>query len=322
MLMKTVTLEEHFVTQDFFKATHAEGDNMPPALKAVRERLLDIGSLRIAAMDEASIDLQVISLAAIGVDALAAAEQTAVLRSVNDEAAAAVNANPTRLAAFCTPGLKEPANAVKEIDRCITQLGFKGVYVNGTTDGKFLDTPEFFPVLEAAAALKVPVYVHPAPPPASIMSVYFDGLAPEVAMPLSIAGWGWHAETALHTLRLIVSGVLDRLPTLQVIIGHMGEGIPYALARSNGILSAARKSAPRTVTETFLEQVHVTTSGYFTRPPFECCREVIGLNRMMYSVDYPFSPNTKGKEFLEGLNLSEADLTQLTQTNAERLLNL
>jgi predicted TIM-barrel fold metal-dependent hydrolase len=320
--MKTITLEEHFVTADFLKATHAEGDNTPPALRAVRERLLDLGPLRIVAMDEASIDLQVISLAAIGVDALAAAEQTAVLRSVNDEAAAAVNANPTRLAAFCTPGLKEPANAVKEIDRCITQLGFKGVYVNGTTDGKFLDAPEFFPVLEAAAALKVPVYVHLAPPPESIMSVYFDGLAPEVAMPLSIAGWGWHAETALHTLRLIVSGVLDRLPTLQIIIGHMGEGIPYALARSNGILSAARKSAPRTVSETFLEQVHVTTSGYFTRPPFDCCREVIGLNRMMYSVDYPFSPNTKGKDFLADLGLSEADLTQLTQTNAERVLNL
>jgi len=322
MFMRTITLEEHFVTHDFLKATNADGDNMPSALKAVRERLLDMGPLRVAAMDEASIDLQVISLAAIGVDALAAAEQTAVLRSVNDEAAAAVNANPARLAAFCTPGLKEPANAVKEIDRCITQLGFKGVYVNGTTDGKFLDAPEFFPVLEAAAALKVPVYVHPAPPPASVMTAYFGGLAPEVAMPLSIAGWGWHAETALHTLRLIVSGVLDRLPTLQVIIGHMGEGIPYALARSNGILSAARKSAPRTVTETFLEQVHVTTSGYFTKPPFECCREVIDLNHMMYSVDYPFSPNTKGKEFLAGLGLSEAELTQLTQTNAERLLNL
>jgi len=322
MTMRTITLEEHFVTADFLKATHADGDNTPPALKAVRERLLDLGPLRIAAMDEASIDLQVISLAAIGVDALAPAEQTAILRSVNDEAAAAVDANPTRLAAFCTPGLKEPANAVKEIDRCITQLGFKGVYFDGLTDGKFLDAPEFFPILEAAAALKVPIYVHPAPPPASIMSVYFAGLDPAVAMPLSIAGWGWHAETGLHTLRLIVSGVLDRLPTLQVIIGHMGEGIPYALARSNGILSAARKSAPRSVTETFLEQVHVTTSGYFTKPPFDCCREVIGLNRMMYSVDYPFSPNTKGKDFLTSLNLNEPDLTQLVQTNAERVLNL
>jgi len=320
--MRTITLEEHFVTADFLKATHADGDNMPPALKSVRERLLDLGPLRIAAMDEASIDLQVISLAAIGVDSLAPAEQTAILRSVNDEAAAAVDANPTRLAAFCTPGLKEPANAVKEIDRCITQLGFKGVYFDGLTDGKFLDAPEFFPILEAAAALKVPIYIHPAPPPASIMSVYFAGLDPQVAMPLSIAGWGWHAETGLHTLRLIVSGVLDRLPTLQVIIGHMGEGIPYALARSNGILSAARKSAPRSVTETFLQQVHVTTSGYFTKPPFDCCREVIGLNRMMYSVDYPFSPNTKGKDFLTSLNLNEADLTQLTQTNAERVLNL
>jgi hypothetical protein len=273
-------------------------------------------------MDEASIDLQVLSLAAIGIDSLAPADQTAVLRSVHDEAFAAIEAHPTRFAAFVTPGLKEPQNAVKELERCINKLGFKGVFFDGTTDGKFLDAPEFFPILEAAAALNVPIYIHPAPPPEPVKSAYFANLPGETGYLLSIAGWGWHAETGLHILRLILSGVLDRLPNLQVIIGHMGEGIPYALARSSAVLSQADKHLKRTVAETFLQQVHITTSGYFTRPPFDCARQVVGLNRLLYSVDYPFSPNTKGKDFLASLDLSPQDLTILTQTNAERLLNL
>ena len=319
--MRTITLEEHFVTQDFVKATNGYGPGTPSAIKAMRDKLLDLGEERIAAMDEAGIDVQVLSLAALGVNKLSPADQTAVLHGVHDELAAAVKAHPDRLAAFATPALKEPASAVKELQRCVTELGFKGALFDGTTDGKFLDAPEFFPVLEAAAELDVPVYVHPAPPPQAVADVYYSGLPGEVGHLLSIAGWGWHAEMGLHTLRLIVSGVLDRLPTLKVIIGHMGEGVPYALARSNGILSPAAK-LKRSVTETFKEQFYVTTSGYFTRPPFECAREVFGFDHMMYSVDYPFSPNMRGVDFLKQLNLSEDESAAFRGGHAKALLKL
>ncbi len=319
--MQTITLEEHFVTKDFLKATHAEGESAPLPLQMMREKLLDVGAGRIAAMDEAGIDVQVLSLAALGIEKLAPAQQTAVMRGMHDEIAAAVKANPTRFRALATPGLKEPAEAVKELQRCVTELGFVGAMFDGTSDGKFLDAPEFFPVLEAAEALGVPVYVHPAPPPEAVAEVYYSGLPGDLGRLLSIAGWGWHAETGLHTLRLIVSGVMDRLPALKVIIGHMGEGLPYALARSSGILSPVAK-LKRSVAETFKDQFYVTSSGYFTKPPFDCAREVFGFEHMMYSVDYPFSPNTHGVEFLKALALSSEEEAAFRGGHARALLGV
>ncbi len=291
-------------------------------MQAIRERLLDLGEGRVAAMDEGGVDVQVLSLAAMGVDDLPAAGQTTVLKDVHDELADAVRARPERFAAFASPGLKDPAAAARELERCVKELGFVGALFDGTTDGKFLDAPEFLPVFEAAESLGVPIYLHPAPPPQTVKEAYYSGLPGDAGYLLSIAGWGWHAENGLHILRLIVAGVLDRFPKLQIIIGHMGEGVPYALARSSNVLTPAAKHLKRSVAETFLAQVHVTTSGYFTRPPFECARQVVGLDRLMYSVDYPFSPNTRGKEFLASLQLEEHEMTKLTCTNAERVLKL
>ena len=319
--MRTITLEEHFVTKDFIAATDSYGAGTPSGIAAMRDKLMDLGEGRIASMDAANIDVQVLSLAAIGLDKLKPADEVAVLRGVHDELASAMKAYPGRYAGLATAGLMQPGEAAKELERCVKELGFKGLMVDGLTDGKFLDAPEFFPVLEAAVALDVPVYLHPAPPPKAVADVYFSGLPGEVGHLLSIAGWGWHAENGLHTLRLIVSGVMDRLPTLKVIIGHMGEGVPYALARSSSVLSHAAKTE-RSVADTFKEQFYVTTSGYFTRPPFECAREVFGFEHMMYSVDYPFSPNERGVEFLKQLQLSEQQLAAFCGEHAASLLKL
>lgn len=322
MLMRTITLEEHFVTQAFLDATQAYGPGTPPQLQPMQPKLLDLGAGRIAAMDEAGISLQVLSLASMGLSKLEAATATPLIAGVNDELHAAMEAHPDRFAGFATLALKDPASAAKELERSITKLGFKGLLVDGTTAGKFLDAPEFLPVWEAADALGIPVYLHPAPPAEPVMTAYFSGLPGELGQLLSTAGWGWHAETGLHTLRLIVSGLFDRFPGLQLIIGHMGEGIPYALARSSGILSNAAKNLRQPVADYLQSNIHITTSGYFTREPFNCCREVVGLDRMMFSVDYPFSPNTRGRSFLESLQLPETELDALAHGNAERLLKL
>jgi uncharacterized protein len=320
--MKTIALEEHFVTEGFLKATAGHRGTPEGNIADIQKKLLDLGEGRLAAMDAGGVDVQVLSLAALGVNELKATEQTAVLRDVNDELAERVRTHPQRFAAFCTPALKEPQQAAKELERCVQDHGFKGLLVDGTTDGKFLDASEFLPVWEAADALGVPVYLHPAPPPEKVREMYYTGLPGEMGHLLSIAGWGWHAETGLHILRLIVSGLLDRFPNLQIIIGHMGEGVPYAFARSTGILNSAAKHLKRSVADTFREQVHVTTSGYFTQPPFRCALEVLGIDRLMYSVDYPFSPNTRGQEFLAGVELSETDREKLAGGNAARLLKL
>jgi uncharacterized protein len=267
--------------------------------------------------------VQVMSLVAFGLESLDAANGTALACDVNDELAAAVKAYPDRLAGFATLAMKDADAAAKELERCVTKLGFAGVMLNGTTDGRFLDDARFLPVFEAAEALKVPVYLHPAPPPAPVREAYFTGLPGNLGFGLSIAGWGWHAETGLHTLRLVVSGLFDRLPGLQLIVGHMGEGLPFAMARSSGMLSRMA-TLKQPVAEYFNTNIHLTTSGYFTLPPLECALEVVGIDRMMFSVDYPFSANTKGREYLEEIAgvLSAEDLAKLVGGNAERVLRL
>lgn len=319
--MQTITLEEHFVTQDFLKATGAGSGNTPEWIKTLQPRLLDLGAARIAEMDAAAIDLQVLSLMAIGLDQVDAATELPLCRSINDELAVAVRARPARLAGFASLPLTHPGQAAQELVRCVRQLGFKGAMLDGTTRGKFLDAPEFLPVFEAAVDLDVPIYLHPAPPPRPVFDAYFQGLPGALGHMLSIAGWGWHAETALHTLRLIVSGLFDRFPTLQLIIGHMGEMLPMALARSSQALSHAAH-LQRPVAEYFQTNIHITTSGYFTQPPLRLALEVVGIDRLMFSVDYPFSSNQKGRDFLDSLTLPPADLAKLTHGNARKLLKL
>jgi hypothetical protein len=319
--MRTITLEEHFVTTDFLASTGALGADTPSEIAHVREKLLDLGDGRLRAMDEGGVTMQVLSLAAHGLDELTPQNANAVLAGVHDKAASAVRAHPDRFAAFATPGLRNVPEAIKEIERAITQLGFKGVLIDGTLDGKFLDHPDFFPILEAIQSLNVPLYLHPAPPPSAVNEAYYTGLPGSTGFLLSIAGWGWHSETAIHILRLILSGVLDRVSNLQIIIGHMGEALPFALARSNAVFSSA-KHLKRSVADAFAQQISITTSGYFTRPPFDCARAVVGLERMMYSVDYPFSPTTNGRKFLDSLELNDADQAALTHGNAERILKL
>jgi uncharacterized protein len=328
--MKTIALEEHFVTADFLKATGAYGAAANPRLQRIQIQMLDLGAGRIAAMDEAGIDLQVLSLTRASVDyewgnlvgRLQATSASAILHDVNDELAAAVSAHPDRFAGFAALNARDPETAAKEFERCVNVLGFKGALFSGTTDGDFLDQPKFIPIFEAANALRVPVYIHPAPPPKAVKDAYYSGLPGETGLVLSIAGWGWHTETGLHCLRLILSGLFDRFPDLQIIIGHMGEGIPYALARSNHLLTAAAGHLKLSVAEYFHRNVHVTTSGYFTLPPFQCANDVVGIDRLMFSVDYPFSANTQGRDFLNSLKLSDEEMFKLTHKNAEALLKL
>ncbi|WP_044176665.1 amidohydrolase family protein [Granulicella mallensis] len=322
--MRTIALEEHFVTESFLRATGAYGKDLPAYMEALQPKLLDLGAGRIAAMDEAAVDFQVLSLAAMGFDSLDAATANALAQDVNDELAEAVRAHPSRLGGFATLALKDPDTAAVELERCVTQLGFRGALVDGTTDGLFLDDPRFLPVFEAAAHLGVPVYLHPALPPEPVKNAYFSGLPGELGHLLSIAGWGWHAETGLHTLRLILSGLFDRFPSLQLIIGHMGEGLPYALARSSGVLSQAAPHLRQPVAGYFKSNIHLTTSGYFSQPPLRCAMDVVGIDRLMFSIDYPFSPNGRGRAYLDSLQelLSSEDLAKLVHRNAEALLGL
>jgi predicted TIM-barrel fold metal-dependent hydrolase len=321
--MRTITLEEHFATPEVLKASaELQSASRNNFVKAVEDKLLDLGKVRIADMDEAGIDLQIISLTNAGLDKLDGPRATALARDSNDKLAAAVKAYPQRFAGFAALALQEPEKAAAEFERCVRKLGFKGVLIHGTTRGVFLDDPQFTPIFEAAQALDVPIYLHPTLPPKPVEDAYFSGLPGQLGFYLSSAAWGWHVETGLHCLRLIASGLFDRFPKLNIIIGHMGEDLPFSIARAEAVLSRETKHLKRKVGEYFQQNFYITTSGYFTVPPFLCTLQVVGADRILFSVDYPYSPNTVGRNFLNALPVSTDDLGKISHGNAERLLKV
>ncbi len=321
--MRIITLEEHFMTPAFAAATRNLPSAPPPALRARMEpALLDLGQGRLESMDEAGIALQVLSLSASGLDQLDSAEAAALAVDANDRLAAAIAAHPDRFAGFASVALTDVPAAVREIHRMARAPGFVGIMLHGTTDGIFLDDERFEPIWEAVEALQVPVYLHPAPPPPAVEQAYYSGLPGNMGNLLSIAAWGWHAETGLHVLRLIVSGLFDRHPGLRIIVGHMGENLPFSIARASGVLDGMALHLQRPTEEYFHHHFWITTSGYFTVPPFQCAVEVVGIDRMLFSIDYPFSSNTRGRAFLDSLELEAPELEQLAHANAERLLHL
>ncbi len=320
--MFTVALEEHFTTRVILKAIADSSAGSSGPMNKVQEKLLDLDAGRLADMDAGSIDLQVLSLSSAGLEKIGADTATRVLGEANDELASAVSRHPGRLAGFATLNLQQPEAAALELERCIQHLHFHGAMVHGHTGGAFLDDLRFSPIWEAAQALHVPIYLHPAPPPKQVFDTYYAGLPGESGQWLAIAGWGWHVELGLHVLRLILSGMFDRFPNQQVIIGHMGEDLPFSLARAATVLAPTAKHLRRPIADYFHSNIHVTTSGYFTQPPFLCALQVVGIERLLYSVDYPFSPNTAGKAFLDATALSPSDRARLAGGNATQLLKL
>jgi uncharacterized protein len=319
--MRTITLEEHISTPEFLEAMAKvwQGDPVVDMWLAQRDKLLDVGNDRIADMDAAGIDLQVLSLSG-GMDRLDPAIATTLARDTNDKLAVSVQAHPNRFAAFATLALQEPEKAALELERCIQQLGFKGALVNGTSNGLFLDHRRFTPLFQAAQALDVPIYLHPAPPPDEVRKAYYGGLPADLGFVLSTAGWGWHVETGMHCLRLIVSGLFDRFPELKIIIGHMGEALPFYIARADAFLAQSATHLKRHVSEYFQEHFYITTSGCFSLPPFLCALQVIGADRILFSVDYPYNSNIMGRAFLDALPVSAEDIAKISHGNAERLL--
>ena len=323
--MRTIAIEEHFSTP----ISRTGGPEAPSGgatgqyMAEVGRKLTDLGEGRLADMDAAGIDVQVLSLSAVeGPGRADSGSATARAREANDFLADAVSHHSGRYGGFATLALENPESAAAELQRCVGKLGFVGAMIDGTFDGQFLDNRRFEPVLAEAERLGVPLYLHPAPPPAAVFDAYYRGLPDAVAYSLSIAGWGWHAEMGLHSLRLVVAGVFDRFPKLQVIIGHMGEFIPYCLARSDLLLSRAASHLQRRVSDYFRMNFHFTTSGYFTIPPLLCALMVFGPERILFAVDYPYSPNASGRLLLNTAPISPSALEMISHENAERLLKL
>ena len=320
--MRTIALEEHFwapmlAAPPGTGVLSLLGDHLDAPLR-------DLGEGRLAGMDEAGIDIQVISHNAPAAQQLPVDEAVPRAREANDLLAAAVHAHPDRFAGFATLPTADPVAAADELERAVTELGFLGAIVHSTlgTNGSFLDDRRYEPLLARAERLDVPLYLHPAPPPAGLAELLYGGLPPVISRLLANSGWGWHAEAGLHALRLVVTGVFDRHPGLRLVLGHCGEMLPFMMARIDQVLTPKRTGLASPVSEYLLRHVWVTTSGIFSLPPLLCTLQVFGTDRVLFSVDYPFSPNAAGRALLDALPLSPRDKAEIAGGNAARLLGL
>jgi predicted TIM-barrel fold metal-dependent hydrolase len=328
--VRVVALEEHFTVPAVVKridpgAVSRRGFRARTASAAgpnLAEVLPEIGEQRLASMDAAGITVQVLSNTGPGPDLVPGPDGVAMAREMNDHLAAAVARHPDRFAGFAVLPMQSPDACAAELERAVKDLRFAGALINGTTEGRFLDHPGYDGLLAAAEALDVPIYIHPHLAPEPVRQAYYSDLPAGPARVIEQAGWGWHSETAIHVLRLVVSGTLDRHPRLKLIIGHMGEMLPVMLDRIDSVFAQDIGHLKRKIGRTILDQVWITTSGIFSEPPLIAALLTFGIDRIMFSVDYPYAPNAKGRAFLDRISLAPADMEKLTHANADALLKL
>jgi uncharacterized protein len=328
--MRVVALEEHFTAPSLAKridpAAVSRRGFRPrnPPKNAVNPMTLlpEIGEARLKSMDEAGITLQVLSNTGAGPDLVPGPDGVALAREMNDHLAAAVAKHPGRFAGFAVLPMASPDACPAELVRSVKQLGFLGALINGTTDGRFLDHPSYDLLLSAAVELDVPIYIHPHLAPEPVRQAYYSELPSGAARSLEQASWGWHQETAIHVLRMVFAGTFDKHPRLKVIIGHMGEMLPVMLRRIDESSANDVEHLKRAPSRTILDQVWITTSGIFSEPPFLAALTTFGIDRIMFSVDYPYAPNAMGRKFLDTISISPADMEKLTHKNADALLKL
>jgi predicted TIM-barrel fold metal-dependent hydrolase len=311
-----IALEEHYYDRELVATFDGPEGRAPET----RRRLDDLGDLRIKEMDEAGIDVQVISHGAPSTQRLDAETAVRLARNVNDRLAQAIAAYPDRFAAFAALPTPDPKAAADELERTVTQLGFKGAMVHGLTNGVFFDDKRFWPIFERAQALDVPLYVHPAVPHSAVVEAYYQDYLADFPT-LRTAAWGFTVETATQGIRLVLSGVFDAYPDVKIILGHMGEGLPFLLWRIDHALS---RPGNRSVSfrEQFSQHFYITTSGNFSTPALLCSMMELGVDRILFSVDWPFVPNVPGTKWMHELQLSAEDKTKILSGNAKRLLKM
>lgn len=320
--MHTIALEEHYATQALFDAPTANVQFDLRSFPQLKAQLFDLDAGRIAAMDAAAIDLQVLSLMAPGLEQLDAADAITIARDANDRLGTAVQQHPTRFAGFAALPSPAPEAAAAELERTVQVYGFKGAQISGHIRGRYLDDHFFWPILERAEALQVPLYLHPSPPPRAVIEATYSGFTPQITALLASGAWGWHVDTALHVLRLIISGAFDRYPGLQVIVGHQGETLPFMLPRFDIALPPQVTRLARPVSAYLRENVHYTFGGFNWTPAFLDLFLQVGADRIMFSTDYPFASMTTARGFLDQLPVSPVDRERIAHGNAERLLRL
>ncbi len=312
-----IAIEEHYwdpeLTKHYIGAEAGRGGDMDT-------RLYDLGALRLKEMDEAGIDVQVLSHGAPSTQKLPIEIAAGLASQVNDRLAKVCAANPKRFAAFAALPTIDPAAAADELERAVTKLGFKGAMLHGMTNGEFLDGKKYWPIYERAEKLDVPIYFHPSLPHQTVTDIYLQDYAKD--FPLVVRpGWGYTVETATQAIRLVLSGVFEKHPKLKVILGHLGETLPFLVWRIDASLKRPGQK-PMSFRDIFCKNFYVTTSGFFSNPALLCCMMEMGIDHILFAVDWPFVANPPATEWMQEVPISDEDKIKILSGNARRLLKM
>jgi 2,3-dihydroxybenzoate decarboxylase len=283
------------------------------------KELGDLGESRIAHMDAAGIDVQVLSFGSPGPQAFEAAVGIPMARDANERLYETMKKHPTRFAGFAALPTADPQASADELERTVKKLGFKGAMIHGHQQGSFLDDKKYWAIWERAEALEVPIYLHPRQPSAAAMKAYFDGYEDIAGAP-----WGFAVDTSIHFLRILFAGVFDAYPRLKIILGHLGEGLPFAMHRMNDLSyrSAARRGLKKQPIEYIRDNLFVTTSGNWYEPAFLCALLALGADKILFAADWPYEANKTAAEFLRKISINDLDREKIAHLNAERLLKM
>lgn len=286
----------------------------------VNKPLLDLEGERLRIMDRDGVDMHLLSLTSTGVQMMDPDRAADVAVAANDRLADVIRRHPDRFAGLATIPPHNPARAISELERAINKLKLNGVIINSHTDGEYLADRKYWPILEAISGLKVPLYIHPRAPIPAMAAAYRE-------YHLEHAIWGYQAETGLHALHLIVSGVFDQFPNLKVVLGHMGEALPYWLYRVDWMHGQApihfdRPKLKKRPSDYFKRNFMITTSGMNWNPVLKFCIEVLGADNIMWAIDYPYQGSREATEFMNRAPISDVDKHKIFHKNAERVFHI
>jgi predicted TIM-barrel fold metal-dependent hydrolase len=322
--MKLIAIEEHFLTADIRAAwaSSAIGQEGTAAFDRgeIEARLDDLGQGRIALMDEGGVDVQVLSVTTPALHNLEPDESVVLAQRTNDLVAATIANHPTRFQGFATLPTAAPAQAALELERSVQQLGLSGAMLCGRTRDKNLDHPDFLPMFGTAARLGVPMFIHPQIPQRAVRDVYYSGFGDPIDTAFATFALGWHYEAGIQFIRLILAGVFDQYPDLQIILGHWGEVVLFYLERLNSLARVAKLQRP--IADYIRQNLYVTPSGMWSQPYLHRTLEIVGPERILFSTDYPYQyrPGGGARSFLQETALSEVEKALFAHGNWERLM--
>ncbi|HBO38307.1 MAG TPA: amidohydrolase [Pasteurellaceae bacterium] len=310
---------------DWGKDVTDQADNIdrPRVIAAEQSlaKLVDIDGNRLKEMNAQGIDMQILSYA--GMPHLIDGQNSLdLIKQANDQLAQKVKQHPNRFAGFAILPWRDVEASLVELERCVNQLDLKAVLISGRPSEDFLDHERYLPVLAKLNELQVPLFLHPGFPYPQVQQAYYRGFNREVSARLSMFGWGWHNEAGIQLIRMILAGIFDKFPDLNVISGHWGELVPYYLQRLDDSIPQQATGLKRTIAQTLRDQVYVTPSGMLSLPHFEFIRSVVGTDRILYSIDYPYLSLNGAREWIECLPISREEKEKIAFRNAVRLFKL